>query len=88
MLMIVKTFNFTLKEVLVRGKYFLITSFSCNEMKIEVEKFIFSNNKLIEKMDKDEINGGTGHDIIKVGNGKVDSNELLTLEQANIIMAA
>ena len=57
-------------------------------MKIEVEKFIFSNNKLIEKMDKDEINGGTGHDIINVGNGKVDSNELLTLEQANIIMAA
>ena len=86
--MIVKTFNFTLKEVLVRGKYFFITSFSCNEMKIEVEKFIFSNNKLIEKMDKDEINGGTGHDIIKVGNGKVDSNELITLEQANIIMAA
>lgn len=65
-----------------------MTSFNCNGMKVEVEKFIFSNNKLIEKMDKYEINGGTGHDIIKVGNGKVDSNELLTLEWANIKIAA
>ena len=39
-------------------------------------------------MDKYEINGGTGHDIIKVGNGKVDSNELITLERANIKIAA
>lgn len=65
-----------------------MTSFSCNGMKVEVEKFIFSNNKLIEKMDKYEINGGTGHDIINVGNGKVDSNELIALEQANIKIAA